>query len=856
MRAHTDTGRFVKNIRELTLDEFLARFGTSENGLSSEEAANRLLTLGPNALTVIHLRQKVLTFLRISLNPLVVILLFATGTSFFLGENTDAAIIGTMVLLSAGLNLWQTSRSERAMKKLERMTTPVATVRRDGTWADLPRQGLVEGDVIRLVAGDLVPADARLLMATDLHVEQAALTGESLPTEKAASKGPLSRFGPDCAELVFLGTSIVSGSATAVVFATGKRTGFGDVVERLAARPEETEFERGTRQFGMLILKAISFLVLFILAANLGAGRDPIQSLMFSIALAIGLTPEFLPMITSVTLAQGAVQMARQKVIIKHLPAIQNLGSINILCSDKTGTLTSGAMALDTPADPLGERSDRPLQLAFLNSAFQTGIRSPLDAAILAHYAGEASAWVKTDEIPFDFERRRVSVVLQTVGAFMLITKGAPENVIGVCSTYERDGQVAPLDSVTAKNCQDVYLALSRKGLRVLGVAYGKVARPTGFKAEDEKSLTLAGFVTFADPILAGVGASIIRLNQDGIQIKILTGDNELVARHVCEQAGIDGGRIVLGEEIVSLDDFALARVAAEANIFARVTPAQKHRIVHVLKSSGNVVGFMGDGINDAPSLHGADVGISVSGAVDVAREASDIILLERNLDVLHAGIIAGRRSFGNVIKYLLMGTSSNFGNMISMAGASLFLPFLPMMPMQILLNNFLYDLAQVTIPTDKVDPEYLRLPHRWNVAMVRNFMLILGPISSIFDFLTFFVLLKVLGFDERLFQTGWFLESLATQTLIIFVIRTMSRPWRNRPSFPLMITTLAVVLAGAILPYSYLAAALGFEPLPAVFFLFLAFVLVSYFSLVEIVKNRIMGRFVRQENVSPPFVS
>jgi Mg2+-importing ATPase len=825
----------------------LARLKTSAEGLASVEAAARL-ERGYNEVVPSGLPSKLLEFARSSANPLVLILLVAATASAVLGDIVDASIIALIVFLSAGLNFWQSFRSDRAVKALQEQIAPTASVRRDGAWVELPRREIAPGDVVRLSAGDLVPADARLIEADDLHVQQAALTGESMPAEKIPDPAAASAPAADSNDYVFLGTSIVSGTATAVVMATGPDTSFGDIVARLAARPEETEFERGTRRFGMLILQTVLFLVLFILAVNLALGRDAMQSLLFSVALAVGLTPEFLPMITTVTLAQGAIRMAREKVIVKHLSSIQNLGSIDVLCSDKTGTLTSGKMSLDASVDPLGRAADRPLFLAQLNSRFETGIKSPLDVAILdrAAVGPGPDGYTKTDEIPFDFERRRLSIVVEEKGGgYLMITKGAPEGVVAACTAVEIDGGVQPLDEAASARCLAAFRAASEQGFRVLAVAWRSVPAPTGFHAADERELTLAGFLTFADHLLEGVDASIVRLRDDGVQVKLLTGDNELVTRHICSQAGLDAGRIVLGEEVARLDDPALARVAEQVHVFARVSPAQKHRIIRALRSAGHVVGFLGDGINDAPSLHEADVGISVAGAVDVAREASDIILLEQRLDVLHAGILSGRESFGNVLKYLLMGTSSNFGNMFSMAGAALFLPFLPMLPTQILLNNFLYDLAQITIPSDRVDPLYVKLPQRWDIRLIRNFMLILGPVSSLYDFLTFFVLLSVFRFGETLFHTGWFLESLATQTLVLFVIRTAGRPWTNRPSTPLTITTLLVVVVGALLPWTPAAAPLGLAPLPGGYFAFLALVIGTYLAIVEVVKQRMMRRLL-----------
>lgn len=835
---------------EQPLQSLLAELETSRDGLSTMEAQRRFDTLGPNEPAPPRPHSKLFEFLRASANPLVVILLLAGAASALLGEVSNAAIIGCIVLLSALINFWQTFRSERAVKRLKAQIAPSATVRRDGTWVELPRRQLVVGDVIHLSAGDLVPADARILQASDLHVEQAALTGESLPVEKAAPDDALVSAGPDSPGLVFLGTSIVSGTANAVVFASGPKTAFGDIVERLAARPDETEFERGTRRFGVLILKTVLFLMLFILVVHVSLGRNALQSLLFSVALAVGLTPEFLPMITTVTLAQGAIRMARQKVIVKHLASIQNFGSIDVLCSDKTGTLTAGTMSLDASLDPFGRALERTLFLGYLNSRFESGIKSPLDAAILARTVAGAEDYCKIDEVPFDFERRRLSVVVEKTGQHLLITKGAPESVLGVCATYEEGGLIHALDESSVARALEVFRTMSERGFRVLAVAYREISNPRAFSISDEQNLTLTGFLTFADHLLEGVKESLESLRRDGVEVKILTGDNELVTRYICTLAGIVPSRVVLGSEIEPLTEAALSRVAEQSQIFARVSPSQKHRIIRALRASGHVVGFIGDGINDAPSLHSADVGISVAGAVDVAREASDIILLERRLDVLHGGILAGRRAFGNVLKYLLMGTSSNFGNMLSMAGAALFLPFLPMLPTQILLNNLLYDLAQLTIPTDNVDPEYIARPQRWDISVIRKFMLYIGPLSSLFDFLTFGALLYVFRFGQSAFQTGWFLESLLTQVLVLFVIRTTGRPWSNRPSLPLAGTALIVALLGTLIPYTPIASLLGMVPLRRSYLLFVLLVVPSYLTLVELVKGRLLTS-IRSSGVS-----
>ena len=781
--------------------------------------------------------------LTLFLNPLVIILLIAALASAFLGEVVDASIIVTIVLLGVAINFIQTYRSQRAVERLRDQATPTATALRDGEWKEVFRREIVPGDAIRLSAGDLIPADARLLQSRDLYVQQAALTGESMPMEKEAITGELeAEAGPGSPGMVFLGTSVVSGTALAVVLSTGSHTAFGEIAERLAMRPPETEFQRGIRQFALLIMRAVFFLVLFIVVVSIALRHDALQSMLFAVALAVGLTPEFLPMITSITLARSALKMASCKVVVKQLAAIQNLGSIDVLCSDKTGTLTTGNMTLERAIDPFGRPSDRTFTLAWLNSHFETGIRSPLDAAILRPQPSEAEGYEKRDEIPFDFERRRLSIMVGRPGTSerLLITKGAPEGILGLSVACEFDGQTKPLEQGTREGCRRLYQELSEKGLRVLAVAYRAINERDECKIADECELTLAGFLTFADPPRTDVAATLSDLNRDGVQVKIVTGDSDLVTRHVCEQVGLNSSEIVLGDDIFHMSDTALEHVVENAHVFARVSPSQKSRILFALKHRGHAVGFIGDGINDAPSLHAADVGISVSTAVDVARDAAEIILIEPGLRILHSGIIEGRKAFGNVTKYLLMGTSSNFGNMFSMAGASLVLPFLPMLPTQILLNNFLYDLAQVTIPSDNVDEEYLSRPQRWSIRLIRDFMVLIGPISSVYDFLTFFVLLHFFRATQPLFHTGWFVESLATQTLVLFVIRTRRRPWRSRPSRALAVTTLAVVLAGLVLPYSPLATALGFTPLPALYFSFLTAATATYLLLVEIAKRKL----------------
>jgi Mg2+-importing ATPase len=809
-------------------------------GLTAQEAEARLDQFGPNEPAAAQHHSILFDLLHGFMNPLVLILVIAAIASAFLGDKVDAGIIGVIVLLSAAIDFAQTYRSQRAVEKLRAQVAPTATVLRDGEWKELRRREVVPGDIVRLSAGDLVPADARLLMARDLYVLQAALTGESLPADKEATGEPASTKA-DARNMVFLGTSVVSGTATAEIVATGAKTAFGDIAARLGTRPEATAFDLGLRNFSQLLARTVFFLVLFLIVVSVARHRDPLQSLMFAVALAVGLTPEFLPMITSVTLSKGAVAMARKKVIVKHLSAIENLGSLDVLCSDKTGTLTAGTMSLDRSLDPFGKVSQRALELAYFNSKFQTGIRSPLDDVILHQPPPETEDYTKCDEIPFDFERRRLSVVVERQSQRILITKGAPEGIFPLLSGYEIEGKTVPIRDDATKSMQQTSNELNNQGFRSLAVAYVEVPVLPDYSVKDERNLILAGFLSFADEPLPDAAQAVASLKQDGVEIKVISGDNDRVTGHVCTEVGVDPGRIITGEEIEKMTDPALSHVAEETRVFARISPAQKNRILLALKHNGHAVGFMGDGVNDAPSLHAADVGISVSSAVDVAREVADVILVEPGLRVLHDGIIEGRRAFGNVMKYLLMGTSSNFGNVFSMAGASLFLPFLPMLPTQILLNNLLYDLSQLTIPTDNVDDTYLKKPQHWDIGLIRNFMVFIGPISSIFDFLTFYVLLHYFRASEAQFHTGWFVESLATQTLVLFVIRTAKNPFRSRPSGPLIATCLAAVAVGIYLPFSPLAGMLGFTPLPAAYFGFVAVATGVYLLLVEVAKRRLL---------------
>lgn len=786
-------------------------------------------------------------------NPILLILLAASLVSALLGQTIEAAVIATMLLLSAAIDLLQSYRAKTHADQLKSRVAVQTTLLRDGKWTEVPRREVVPGDVVMITAGDLVPADASVLTAVDLHLQEAALTGESMPVEKFAPLGDLVRS--PC-NLLYLGTSVVSGCGTAIVTETGKNTEFGKIASRLFRAPVETSFERNLRQFGTLILKTTLLLVLIVFLVNVVLHQPTLEAFLFAVALAVGLTPEFLPMITTVTLSQAAMQMAKEKVIVKRLAAIQNFGSIDVFCSDKTGTLTLGEMRLVAHVDMFGKQDNEVLRMAYLNSVHQTGVSNPLDKAVhhavsrtpledaILREAPAPEAWTKIREIPFDFERRRVSVVLERGGERLLITKGAPESVLPICVSAISDARTEPMERLhEAAHAQ--FNAMGDQGLRVLAVAAKRVPEQESYGLADERDLSLYGFLGFSDPPLPDAGAAIRSLNEDGIKVKILTGDNDRVAQHICSKVGLPGVAMITADELRKADGPKFTTLVEENNVFTRITPSQKTAIIEALQKNGHVVGFMGDGINDAPSLRAADVGVSVFHAVDVARETADIILLEPGLHILHKAIREGRRAFVNVIKYLFMGTSSNFGNMLSMAAASFFLPFLPMTAAQILVNNFLYDSSQLSIPSDNVDESMLLKPRHWDIRVLRRFMIGIGPISSVFDFLTFFVLLRVFHASQAEFRTGWFVESLATQTLVLFVIRTAGNPFRSKPSRALALTIWLVVGLGIALPYLGIGRYLGFIPLPWTFFAFLFLATAAYLATVDYAKHLVIRGYL-----------
>ncbi len=822
----------------------LAALHATPEGLTHRQAAARRRRHGPNRLgppAGTPLWRRVAQRL---LDPLVGVLIVASAISALTGDTLSFGIVAVVVVFSIVLDLAQEHRAGRAVEALQHAVALRVRARRDGAAGELAAEALVPGDVVELSAGNLVPADGRLLAASDFFVNQAALTGEAWPVEKRAVAAPAAADDRlAAAQAVFQGSSVVSGSAMLLVCATGGATELGRLARTLAAEPPPTAFERGTRRFGLLLTRATIAMVLFVLLVNTLGHKPLLESFLFAVALAAGLTPELLPMIVSVTLARGAVRLARQRVIVKRLSAVQDLGAMDVLCTDKTGTLTEAALRVERVLDPAGRDSPAVFALAWLNAHFETGLKAALDDAILAHGRADAAAWRKLDEVPFDFERRRVSVLLEPVSAGsgrLLIVKGAPEDVLRLSvAVDEGDGGVVPLDAARRARVGALFEQCSAQGLRLLGVASRRIADDTAdVSAADEHDLVIAGFVAFADPPKASTAPALASLQAHGVAVKVVTGDNEAVTRHLCATLGLAVEGVLTGPQVAAMDDSALRAAATRSNLFCRVTPEQKNRIVRALQAGGHVVGYLGDGINDAPPLHSADVGISVDAAVDVAKQAADLVLLEHDLAVLRDGVREGRRTLLNVNKYIRMATSSNFGNMASMAAAALFLPFLPMRPVQILLNNLLYDLSELAIPTDRVDDAELLAPQRWDIGAIRNFMFGFGLLSSAFDLLTFWFLYGLLRVPVAEFQTAWFVESMATQVLVIFVIRSAAPCWRDRPSGWLALASLGIVALAVALPFAPGAAVFGFVPLPAPVLAGLAALTLAYLVSAEGLKQ------------------
>lgn len=829
------------NTLALPLDELLRKLDTNVAGLSSKDADERLDIYGPNEYPRRRVIPPWVRFLKLLVEPLVLVLMLAAAVSAFLGEPRGAIIIGIMVLLSVILEFTQEYRSEKTAEKLAVQVALTAAVIRDGVEAEIPIVDIVPGDIVKLSAGDIVPADCRVITAKDFFVHQAALTGEPYPVEKYPVDTPkkdAALYDMDYA--VFYGTNVVSGKAGALVVGTNGNTEFGRMAKSLSQERPETEFQKGIREFTSMLVKVIALLVFVIFALNIVQAHGFLSSLLFAVAVAVGITPELLPMIITINLSTGAAAMAKHKVIVKRLQSIQNLGSMDLLCTDKTGTLTEGKLVLYSHIDAAGNSSPEAFRLSYLNSVYQESMKNTMDLAIVAHGKYGTDGYIKVDEIPFDFTRKLMTIVVSKEGNRTLITKGAPESLLERCSYVLKDNQAVKMDDAVRAMAAATYGSLSSGGHRCVGVAYRDLEHDGKevYKTADEKDLTFVGFVSFIDPPKKSAKESMLELERLGIGVKILTGDNELVTAKICESVGIDVKGILMGSEIDSLSEDDLHSRVVGSTICARLSPEQKERIIKTLKKAGHVVGYLGDGINDAMPLRNADVGISVNNAVDVAKEAADIVLLEEGLHILKEGIIEGRRTFANTMKYIMMGTSSNFGNMFSVPAALFLVPFLPMLPIQILLNNLLYDFSQVSIPTDNVDADYLEKPKRWNIGFIRRFMLTFGPISSLYDITTYLVMIYFFKAGESLFQTGWFIESLATQTLVIHVIRTRHNFLKSRASKVLMLTTLLGVAAGILIVYSPLGSFFKFTPPPIEFFMILALMTAAYLFMVEGVKK------------------
>jgi len=841
----------------------LVKLGSSLEGLSASEAKKRFTRFGPNVVASEKRKSLFFRFLSYFLSPLPLLLLGLSTIAVFTGETRGAEVIALMVVFSTTLAFFQEYRSSKAAESLRSLVTSTASVLRrvstdtSSQTIEIDFSQLVPGDIVHLSAGDMIPADLRVLSAKDLFVNQSALTGESMPVEKHADKNASTKTSiPDLLNICFMGTNVLSGTAVAVVVATGGQTFFGSIASSVVGERELTNFDLGIQKYIGLIIRIMMVMVPAVFLINGLIKGNWMEALLFASAIAVGLAPEMLPMLVTINLAKGAIAMSRKKVIVKRLNAIQNFGAMDILCADKTGTLTQDKVILEKHVDITGKEDEQVLEFAYLNSHYQSGLKNLLDIAVLEHVEvhkklHEANFYQKVDEIPFDFQRRRMSVIVEKdKTSHLLICKGAVEEIFSICDRMQVGGEILPLNPLHVKDAHAVVNYLNADGFRVIAVAYKEVGfGPAIYEPKDEANLILSGYIAFLDPPKESAGPAISSLLEYGVVVKILTGDNDVVSRKICHDVGLQVDRIMLGSQIDQMTDFQLSEEVEKVKLFAKLSPQQKARVIKALQSNGNVVGFMGDGINDGPALKTADVGISVDTAVDIAKESADIILLEKNLLVIKDGVIEGRKVFGNIIKYIKMSASSNFGNMFSVLGASAFLPFLPMAPVQILFNNLLYDFSQTSVATDHVDDEYISQPRKWEIANIARYIFSIGPISSIFDYVTFALMWFI--FDcttpERagLFQTAWFVESLLSQTLIVHVIRTGRIPFlQSKPSFPLMITTFSICLLGAYLPYSAFAPALQMTPLPPIFWLYLSLILMVYLGLTQLVKAFLTRRF------------
>jgi Mg2+-importing ATPase len=828
---------------------------TSATGLSEEEAEQRLEKYGQNAVAQEEGHSWRNLLVMAVLNPLVILLSLLAILSAATGDLRAAIVMLLMVLLGVALRFVQEARADTAAAKLKAMIRVTATVVRDGLVREIALSELVPGDIVRLAAGDMIPADVRILSCKDLFIIQASLTGESMPVEKFDAREPAATGSPlELKNICFLGTSVESGTATAIVVGTGSNTYLGSIAKAIVGQAVRTSFDKGVSRFTWLMIHFMMVMVPLVFLISGFTRHNWNEAFFFALAVAVGMTPEMLPMIVTVCLSRGAIAMSKKKVIVKRLNSIQNLGAMDVLCTDKTGTLTMDHVVLEKHCDvQLGEDDDV-LMLAYLNSHFQTGLKNVLDRAVLAHKEEihdqfKVQAHRKLDEIPFDFVRRLMSVIVETPeGKPRLICKGAPEEVFKRCSHFEYDGEVLPMETVLIEDLREEYRLLSADGFRVLAIAYRDLERKPAYAKADECNLVLRGYVAFFDPPKESTMPAIAALREHGVSVKVLTGDNELVSKKICHEVGIPTDHVLLGAQIEDMSDGELANIVEQTTLFARLAPAHKHRIILALQSKGHVVGFLGDGINDAPGLRAADVGISVDSAVDIAKESADLVLLEKSLLVLGDGVLEGRKVFTNILKYIRMGASSSFGNMLSVVGASAFLPFVPMAPIQILTNNLLYDFSQVPIPADNVDPEQITRPRPWSMNDITKFILFIGPCSSVFDYTTYLLMYFVFKANTpanaSLFQTGWFVESLISQTLIIHIIRTNKLPlFQSRASWPMSLTTLLVMAAGVYLPFSPVAGALGFTPLPGLYWLFLFITVICYVALTQAVKTWLLKK-------------
>jgi len=828
----------IPSFWSISATELLSKLQVTAKGITTEEAKTRLISYGTNSIKPQKNSGTFILLIGQFKSPIILILLAATILSLFLRNFVDASIILSIVLISGLLGFWQEFSASNAVAKLLALVQIKVAVLRDGKEMEIPVEEIVPGDIVILNAGDTIPGDCLLIEEKDIFVDEAMLTGETFPVEKNVGVLPSETALAQRSNSLWMGTHVVSGTANALVIRTGKNTEFGKVSERLKLKAPETEFERGIRRFGYFLGEVTLVLVVLIFAINVYLQRPVLEAFLFSLALAVGLTPQLLPAIISINLAHGAKKMAEKKVIVKRLASIENFGSMNIICSDKTGTLTEGKVKVESALDVNGDASDKVFLFAYLNASYETGFTNPIDEAILNFRKIDLKGYQKHDEIPYDFLRKRLSISVKQGDSYSMVTKGALSNILEVCSTVEiEEGNVVKIATMQ-KQIQEHFEAFSKEGFRTIGIAYKSLSSGSPISKDDEKDMTFLGFLALFDPPKANIADTIAILKKLGVSLKVITGDNHLVAASLSKKMGLLDTRILTGPELHQMSDAALLRQVATVSVFAEIEPNQKERIIVAMRKAGNVVGYMGDGINDASALHAADVGISVDTAADVAKEAADIVLLEKDLSVLIEGVREGRTTFANTLKYVFMATSANFGNMFSMAGLSLFIPFLPLLPKQILLTNLLTDFPEMTIATDNVDEEMINYPRRWDIKAIRKFMITFGLVSSVFDYLTFGLLLLVLHANEGEFRTGWFLESVISASVIVLIIRSRRPFFKSKPGKYLVMATLSIAFITIILPFTPLGKVFGFSPLSLTTYLLLMLIVVFYVIAAEITKT------------------